>query len=109
MLIQLSGEDRLGETGGGGLAETPENNTPLSFHWHEELLFRLLHLSTPPSDKLLCQAGKRFQRAVKKGKQKASEWHCTKHLFLPALARFAYSQRNLKRSCLQSRPSLLRF
>lgn len=28
---------RLGEAGGGGLAEAPENLTPLSFHWHGEL------------------------------------------------------------------------
>lgn len=28
---------RLGEAGGGGLAEAPENRTPLSFHWHGEL------------------------------------------------------------------------
>lgn len=54
---------RLGEAGGGGLAEAPENNTPLSFHWHGEVL---LCLSTPASDTFLCQAGQRFQCAVKK-------------------------------------------
>lgn len=55
---------RLGEAGGGGLAEAPENCTPLSFHWHGELW---LGLSTPASDTLLCQAGQRFQCAVKAG------------------------------------------
>lgn len=45
----------------------------------------------------------------KQGEYETSEWHWTKHLFLAALARFAYSQRDRKPSCLQSRPVLFRF
>lgn len=81
MLIQLSGEDRLGDAGGGGLAEAPENNTPLRFHWHEELLLRLLHLSTPASDALSAKLAKDSKVQQRRVSGKPVEWHCTKHLF----------------------------
>jgi hypothetical protein len=35
MLIQLGGEDGPGAAGGAGLADTLENNTIPSFHWHK--------------------------------------------------------------------------